>query len=300
VDQGENGEMLRAVVRAVRPSQWVKNLIIAAPLVFSLNIFHWPMVRWVLLAFGIFSAGASAVYLLNDIVDLKRDRAHPLKCHRPIASGALPVSIAAVMALVLGIGSVALAFVIQRWFGLVLLVYVLTNLAYSFYLKRVVIIDVMILASGFVFRVLSGALVIGVPASEWLIMCTMLLALFLGFAKRRHEIELLAGAAEAHRQVLHHYSSYLLDQMIMVVGAATVLSYALYTVAPSTIEHFGTRNLIYSVPFVIYGLFRYLYLVHRQAKGGDPTRVFLTDAPILANTCLWLLTCGLLIYGGRP
>lgn len=290
--------MLTAAIKAMRPRHWIKNLIITAPLVFSMNVFNLIKVQWILAALALFSAGASAVYLLNDIVDLERDRAHPVKRTRPIASGALPVSVAALLALVLGVGAIALALVIDRGFGLVLVAYLVTNLAYSFYLKQIVILDVMVLASGFVFRVLAGALVIDVPASEWLIMCTMLLALFLGFAKRRHELVLLAGDAKEHRQVLHHYSSYFLDQMIMIVGAATVLCYALYTMAPHTVQQFGTTRLIYTVPFVMYGLFRYLYLVHLKAKGGDPTKVFLTDVPILANTGLWLLTCALMIYSG--
>ena len=288
-----------ALIRAIRPKQWIKNLIIAGPVIFSLNLFDVSKLLWVGIAIALFSAAASSVYLINDIADIEKDRLHPTKKNRPLASGALKVPVAIVAAVVLSLGSIGISFTINTPFAVVLTLYLVSNLAYSFVLKHVVILDAMFLALGFVFRVLAGAYIIAVPASEWIIMCTFLLALFLGFAKRRHELVLLSGSAETHRRVLEHYSPYFLDQMIMIVTAATVMSYALYTVNPHTVEQFGTSRLIYTIPFVLYGIFRYLYLVHQKESGGNPTKVFLTDKPLLINVVLWMAVCVLMIYSNR-
>lgn len=291
--------MLSAFIQEIRPKQWIKNLIIAGPLFFSLNVFDTTKLGLTLATIALFCAVASAVYLINDLADIERDRLHPVKRHRPLASGALPPRVGVAAAILLGAGAPAAAFVINWRVSAVLAAYLVINVAYSLRLKHFVILDVMTLASGFVLRVLAGGLAIGVPVSEWLFMCTLLLSLFLGFAKRRHEITLLSDGAQTHRAVLVHYSPYLLDQLIMIVTASTVVSYALYTVSPHTVAFFGTSDLIYTVPFVMYGIFRYLYLVHKKEGGGNPSRVFLTDAPILVAVVLWLATCGLIIYRDR-
>ncbi|MEK6569991.1 MAG: decaprenyl-phosphate phosphoribosyltransferase, partial [Bacteroidota bacterium] len=177
------------------------------------------------------------------------------------------------------------------------LVYVLINLTYSFHLKKIVILDVMSIAACFVLRVVAGAVIIGVPSSEWLILCTLLLSLFLGFSKRRHELLILEKNAVGHRAVLEHYSPHFLDQMTAIVTASTVMSYALYTISEETVKKFGTNHLIYTVPFVLYGIFRYLYLVHKREEGGNPTKILLTDIPLILNVVAWVLVCAYIIYG---
>jgi 4-hydroxybenzoate polyprenyltransferase len=182
------------------------------------------------------------------------------------------------------------------FFGIIVLAYFLLNIGYSLYLKSIVIIDVVTIAAGFVLRVLGGAVIISVTASQWLILCTILLALFIGFSKRRHELVLLKDAATNHRNVLKHYSPYFLDQMIAVVTASTVICYALYTMSKDTIEKIGTSKLIYTIPFVLYGIFRYLYLVHQKEEGGSPTEIMFTDKPMLINVSLWVVTSIVFIY----
>lgn len=190
------------------------------------------------------------------------------------------------------------AFFINSRFGIVAAAYVLVNIVYSFYLKNIVILDVMSIAISFVLRVVAGAVIIGVPSSEWLILCTLLLSLFLGFAKRRHELLILENKAADHRAVLEHYSPYFLDQMTAIVTASTVMSYALYTISDETVKKFNTKSLIYTVPFVLYGIFRYLYLVHKREEGGNPTKILLTDVPLILNVLAWVLVCAYIIYRG--
>jgi len=240
---------------------------------------------------------SGSVYLLNDLMDIEKDREHPVKCKRPLPAGDLKPDFAIVSLIVLAGGSLGISFWLNPSFGAVAAIYFATNLLYSTLLKHVVIVDVMLISFGFVLRVLAGAAIISVPATPWLLMCTVLLALFLAFSKRRHEIVLLNDNAGNHRKVLSHYSAYFLDQMITIVSAATVMSYALYTIWPDTVAHFGTKNLIYTVPFVLFGLFRYLYIVHMKEEGGSPTKVLLTDKPLLGSVLLWLVTCILIIEG---
>ena len=194
------------------------------------------------------------------------------------------------------------AYLLGNWrapFGIALALYAFLNILYSLKLKDVVILDVMTISAGFVLRVVSGALLIQVGASEWLIICTVLLSLFLGFSKRRHEITVLESHANDHREVLQHYSPYFLDQMIGIVTASTVMSYALYTISEETVKKFGTNHLIYTVPFVLYGIFRYLYLVHKKVEGGNPTKIALTDRPLLVNILLWIVAVSFIIYKGQ-
>jgi len=281
----------------MRPQQWIKNLFLCAALVFSGNLFHPDALLSVAFGFVIFSAGASGIYILNDITDLEKDKMHPEKSRRPLPSGALSVSSAAISALLLMAASIGCSFLLGTGFGYVMTGYIGINILYSFYLKHVVILDVMTISAGFVLRVLGGAVIIGVPTSEWLIICTILLSLFLGFSKRRHELTVLEAQATNHRSVLEQYTPYFLDQMIGIVTASTVMSYALYTISEETVRKFGTNKLIYTVPFVLYGIFRYLYLVHRKVEGGNPTKIAVTDLPLLVNMVLWILTATVIIYG---
>lgn len=291
----------RALVETMRPKQWIKNLIVFGPLIFSRHLFEAPKILEAAAAFALFSLSASVVYLVNDLADIERDRAHPKKKHRPLPSGRLQPWQALAAALLLGPGGLIAAAAVSPALALVLFVYVAMNLGYSLGLKNVVLIDVMFLASGFVLRVLGGAFAINVPPSEWLVMCTMLLASFLGFAKRRHELVLMENDAASHRKVLSHYSPELLDQLILISTACTLMSYALYTVSPATTARVGSSALMYTVPFVMYGVFRYLYLVHKHDEGGDPTRVFFTDRPLIVDILLWVVASTTILYaGGAP
>lgn len=280
----------------MRPQQWIKNLFIFAALVFSGHLYSSADFTRTIAGFALFSIAASGIYLFNDITDLGRDRLHPVKSRRPLPSGRLRVPTAWTASGVLAAGSLAGAWLLEPAFAGILLTYVALNVLYSLVLKNVVILDVMTIAAGFVLRVLAGAAIISVPTSEWLIICTVLLSLFLGFSKRRHELTMLDASADNHREVLQHYSPYFLDQMIGIVTASTVMSYILYTISEDTIAKFGTKNLIYTVPFVLYGIFRYLYLVHKRDEGGDPTRLALTDRPLLLNTILWICLASAVIY----
>jgi 4-hydroxybenzoate polyprenyltransferase len=290
---------VRAILVSLRPRQWVKNVFVFAGLVFGQQLF--TDAAWVAVgAFLIFCALAGAIYLLNDVADRERDRLHPSKCARPIAAGRLRVGTAVVVAvglIVLGLGAAVL---LSRPFALVALVYTALLGAYSAWLKHLVIVDVLVVASGFVLRAVAGALAVGVAISGWLIICTMLIALFLALGKRRHEYLTLDEAAARHRPILAQYSAGLLDQMIGVVTASTVTAYALYTMSPETVAKFHTQLLPATLPFVLYGIFRYLYLLYRRQLGGNPSDLFLHDRALLVNTLAWMLAVLAIIYGTRP
>jgi len=284
------------------PHQWTKNLVIFAALALSKHLFEPEAVARATLAFVVFCALSGAVYLVNDLSDLERDRLHPQKRERPIASGALSVPVARAVALAMGLASLGFSLLLGRGFALVVVGFLGLNLAYSFVLKNVVILDVIAIAIGFVLRAAAGAIAIGVRISDWLLVCTILLALFLALAKRRHELVSLNDTAAFHRAILAEYSPYLLDQMIAVVTASCVTAYAFYTLAPETIEKYRTDRLALTIPFVLYGIFRYLYLVHRREQGGSPTDVLLTDRPLLVAVALWAATIVAIVYaaGGAP
>ena len=281
----------------MRPQQWIKNFFLYAALVFSGNLFHPDLVYHVTEGFILFSFVASGIYILNDLTDLQKDKLHPEKSKRPLPSGKVSAGTAIVACIVLLLFGIAGAYFINPSFSVIVLVYVVINVLYSFVLKNLVILDVMTISAGFVLRVIAGAVLINVPTSEWLLICTVLLSLFLGFSKRRHELSILERDANSHRSVLEQYTPYFLDQMIGIVTASTVMSYALYCISDETVKKFGTNKLIYTVPFVLYGIFRYLYLVHRRVEGGNPTRVALTDAPLLVNLFLWIICASIIIYG---
>lgn len=289
--------LAQSLVLSLRPSQWTKNLIIFAGLIFGQRLLDPGAVLYAIAAFVVFCALSGVVYLINDIADRDADRQHPLKQFRPIASGAVPVSTAAVLALVLGIAALAAAFSLRLEFGLVALTYVGLLALYSGPLKHVVIIDVLTIAVGFVLRAAAGALVIGVEIGHWLLIVTLLLALFLALSKRRHELVLLAEGATSHRRILQEYSPYLLDQMIAVVTASTLVAYAFSTVSPEVIQKFGTDKLGLTFPFPLYGIFRYLYLVHQKEGGGNPSDMLLNDRPLLLCVALWAAALVLIIYG---
>ena len=289
--------MLKHLIIAMRPKQMVKNGIIFGPLVFSNNLRVLNSFLYAATALACFCLLSGAVYLINDIADLEKDRNHPLKRLRPLPAGLISKTtavVAAALCIPLALGG---AFYLGVWVGVFASLYLAVNLGYSFYLKRIVLIDVGCIAFGFVLRVLAGAAVIGVTASPWMVMCTILLALFLGFAKRRNELVLLGEDKASHRKVLEQYTPELLDQMLIISAAAAIMSYALYTIAPATTAHFGTENLIYTVPFVIYGIFRYLYIIHVMGEGGDPSKVLVGDHPLQACIVLWLTVCVLIVEG---
>ena len=287
--------LARALVVSLRPYQWIKNLVVLAALAFSKHLFDTDAAARAALAFLVFCALASAVYLVNDILDLERDRLHPAKRTRPIASGQLPVGVARIAAAVLLVVALAGSLALGPGFRICAGSYAVLGIVYSLFLKHAVILDVLTVALGFVLRAVAGAVAIGVHFSPWLVVCTLLLALFLALAKRRHELVSLDDAA-AHRSSLAEYSPYLLDQMIAVVTASCLTAYAFYTLAPETVEKYKTERLALTIPFVIYGIFRYLYLVHRHEQGGSPGDVLLTDRPLLATVALWAVAMVLIVY----
>jgi len=283
---------------ALRPAQWIKNLVIFAGVLFGKRLLDGTAVVNAVSAFAIFCGLSGAVYLVNDIADRESDRRHPLKARRSIASGALPVPVAAGAAAAIAAGGLVAAYFIGQGFAAVAAAYLLLQLLYSGFLKHIVIIDVLTIAIGFVLRAAAGAVAVHVEISHWLLVCTILLALFIGLAKRRHEIVLLAGTAMSHRPILGEYSAYLLDQMIGVVTASTLIAYVFYTISPETEAKFGTPWLGLTIPFPLYGIFRYLYLVHQREGGGSPADLLLTDRPLLTCVALWALAVALIIY--RP
>ena len=286
----------RALFVSLRPHQWTKNLVVLAALAFSKHLFEADAALRAGLAFLVFCGLSGAAYLVNDLRDLEADRLHPVKRARPLASGALPVPLARFAAALLVAVALAGAAALGRDFAITALAYLGLNLVYSFGLKHVVIIDVLAISVGFVLRAVAGALVIQVIFSNWLLVCTILLALFLTLAKRRHELVSLDAAAAGHRRILAEYSPYLLDQMIAVVTASCLTAYAFYTLAPETVEKYRTERLALTIPFVIYGIFRYLYLVHRREQGGSPSEVLLTDRPLLVAVALWAAAVVAIVY----
>jgi 4-hydroxybenzoate polyprenyltransferase len=292
----------RALFVSLRPHQWTKNLVVLAALAFSKHLFESDAILRAGIAFVVFCALSGAVYLINDLSDLERDRLHPRKRLRPLASGALPVAAARLASALLLLGGLGTAMTLGPSFAACSLAYVVLNFAYSYGLKNVVILDVLAISLGFVLRAVAGALAIGVHISSWLLVCTILLALFLSLAKRRHELVSLDTAAGEHRRILSEYTPYLLDQMIAVVTASCLTAYAFYTMAPETLEKYQTERLALTIPFVLYGILRYLYLVHRHEGGGSPTDVLLTDRPLLVAVALWAVAVVIIIYGapGAP
>lgn len=288
--------MIKDIFISLRPRQWVKNIVLFAGLIFSQNVFNPAGISIVFAAVLIFCLASSGIYLINDIFDASHDQKHPQKKHRPIASGRLDKGLALALALMLLFWALLAGLILNRNFFLVLGVYVAVEILYSVLFKNIVILDVFCIASGFLLRVISGAVVIDVPISNWLLICTIFLSLFLALAKRRSELVLLEDDAREHRRVLREYSLSFLDQMITIVTASTVLSYVLYALSPETVSKFHTRNLEYSIVFVVYGIFRYLYLVYQKKEGGSPERLLFTDKPLLINLILYAFAVVIIIY----
>jgi len=282
--------------KALRVKQWLKNGVLFAPLLFAKGMVRDGLPLKTAIAIAAFSLLASGVYLFNDWVDKDKDRHHPEKRHRPIAAGLLSLPMVVVLVAICWGGAGAMG----AWLGVPFLqvcgAYLVLQVLYTFILKKAVILDVMGIALGFILRVVAGAVAINVEVSNWLFLCTLLGAIFLGFAKRRHELSSLEGAAGAHRPNLEDYSLPMLDQMMSISAASTILAYGLYTVSAETVEHVGTDKLKFTVPLVIYGVFRYLYLVHKRGAGGSPEKVLLSDAPLIADLGLFVAIAAWALY----
>lgn len=298
--------MLLALLRTMRPKEWLKNVLLFTAIVFSRErLWQQPdKLQIVIAAFVLFSMVASAIYLINDLVDIEKDRAHPKKRHRPLASGRLSPTIAWFAAAALLLAALPLGFLLDYYnsasdaplfgrfdFGFALAAYLLIQgVAYSIYLKHVVIIDIFTIAAGFVLRPVAGAMVLDIDITPWLLICMGLLALFLGLAKRRAELVLLENGAADHRRILDEYSLPLLDEMMSIVTAATIIAYTLFTATAETLPLKPFPIMMITVPFVIYGIFRYLYLIHKHGGGGSPAELMIKDVPFAVNALLWGLT----------
>ena len=286
-----------AAIKLIRPKQWIKNGFVFAPLVFAKELFQPEPLLLTVRTFATFCLTASMVYIINDMIDVEADRAHPKKKLRPLAARTISVPAAFGILALLLVVDIILAAGMPEKFLLLLGAYFLMNLAYTFKLKEIFLLDVFIIAAGFMLRVLGGAYAISVYVSSWLILCTLFISLFLGFAKRRGEIVAMqAAGAMPERKVLQHYRLGVLDQMLTITAAGTVIAYALYTVAPRTVTVFGTDKLIYTTVFVMYGVFRYMHLIHTTEAVENPAAVVSSDFPIIANVLLWIASCVVLIY----
>lgn len=282
---------------SLRPEQWTKNTFVFAGLLFGGRLTEGPQyVGAAVATFAIFCGLSGAVYLLNDVADRAADAGHPLKRRRPIAAGQLAASTAVGGAVLLAVGCLLGAFLLSPRLALVGGAYFALLTSYSFWLKHVVIIDVLAIAGGFVLRAVAGAVAVSVSISPWLFICVTLLALFLGLSKRRHELTLLGGGASGHRPILEAYSPYLLDQMISVVTSSTVIAYTVYTTSSDTAARVGSSHLMLTIPFVLYGVFRYLYLVHKKDGGGSPAAMLVNDVPLLTCVGLWAVAVGIILY----
>lgn len=297
-------QILSGLVQTMRPRQWSKNIVVFVPFVFTLNQAWqpfspemWRLLGLSLLAFVIFCVLSGTVYLINDVADIERDRLHPTKRNRPLPSGQLPRSVAVIAAGVLLIVSLGAAFWLRPMFALIGLTYAAINISYSLALKNWVIVDVFAVSSGFVLRAIAGAVVMGVPISPWLYVVAILLSLFIGINKRRNELVLLEGEAASHRPTLGDYTLALLDEMTAVVTSTTVMAYSLYTFSAETLPK--DHSMMLTIPFVIYGIFRYLYLIHVKNEGGDPSELVIKDRPLLISIGLWGLTVLVILYVSR-
>jgi 4-hydroxybenzoate polyprenyltransferase len=295
IDQGSRPLFL-SLFLSLRPGQWTKNLFVFAAVVFAERLTDANAVARAMAAFLIFCALSGTIYLVNDVFDREQDQRHPLKAKRPIASGDLSPNIALIAAMILGSAALIAALALGLPFFAAATTYLVLLSSYSAFLKNIVILDVLTVAAGFTLRAAAGGAAIFVPISHWLLVCTTLLALFIALSKRRHELTLLTESATDHRPILGDYTPYLLDQMISVVTASTVIAYAFYTISPETTEKFGTDLLTLTIPFPLYGIFRYLYLVHRRELGGSPAELLMNDRPLLSCVALWALSVILIIY----
>lgn len=292
---GDARQTAISLLVALRPKQWTKNGIVFAALVFDHRLFEFSPVVTVIGAFVCFCFASSVVYLVNDLVDRESDRLHPAKRHRPIASGRISERLAVgAAAVLLGVSTIG-AFLLRPEFAAIIVLYLALMFAYSAMLKHMVILDVFAIAGGFILRAAGGAVALDVPISPWLYVCTVLLALFLGFGKRKSELQVLEHVAGSHRKNLNEYTVQLLDQLILITSSAAVMAYSLYTFTASNLE--GSRAMMLTIPFVLYGIFRYLYLIYRsEEEGGAPEQLLLSDVPLLATVALWGLASIFILY----
>lgn len=288
--------LIKSVFLSLRPQQWIKNIVVFAGLIFSQNFLNIEKVGIVSTAVIIFCLASSSIYLINDSLDAEHDRAHPHKRHRPIASGEVKVWLALAMATILMAFSAMAGFLLNISFFFLLSLYLIIETLYSLYWKKVVIIDLFCIACGFMLRVLAGAAVIDVPISNWFLICTIFLSLFLALGKRRSELVLLDTEAKEHRQVLAKYGLIFVDQMVAIVSASTIFSYVLYTFSSETILKFRTRNLGITIVFVVYGVFRYLYLIYQKKLGGAPEKLLFSDKPLFINLVFYLAAVIVVLY----
>jgi len=293
--------LFKELLISMRPKQWTKNGLVFIALVFTLNQYWTPfsttMYQWlarVSLAFCLFCAVSSAVYLLNDLLDLEKDRQHPVKRNRPLPAGRLRPFQAIVAMLALLSVALPLSFWLAPLFGGIVLGYFFMMVAYSLWLKNVLLLDIFIIAFGFVLRAVAGAVVIDVPISPWLYVCTLLAALFIGFGKRRHELILLNDDAGSHRQILKEYTPEFLEQAMNILMSATVMAYSLYTFSAETLPK--NHAMMLTIPFALFGVFRYLYLIHLRNEGGSPEEMLLKDWPILIVSFLWVISAMAILY----
>ena len=277
------------LIRLLRPHQWVKNIFVFIGLLFGHAWHDLSLVSSVVAAFIAFSCVASFIYVINDIADRETDRQHPKNRLRPLAAGTVSMGAAITLAAILLVFGLSLGILSSYWVLIFLLIYIVINLLYSFRLKQIVIMDVFIIASGFMLRIFAGTLGIGIPPSKWLLLCGFMITLFLGLTKRRAEMMSLADNKTAQRKVLAHYTPVLLDKMISITAASVIISYSLYTMSPDTIRIHQTESLIYTVPFVTYGIFRYIFLLHYQQWGNEPSRDLARDPHILGAVAAWFL-----------
>lgn len=287
--------MLVGLLKTMRPKQWTKNIFFFAALVFDAKLFDPAYTLPSIAGFVLLCLTSGTVYLLNDLLDLEKDKLHPVKRNRPLPSGRLSrpaATTALVLFIILG---QPLGYLLNPSFGFVLSSYLVLQIFYSFLLKNIVLIDVLTIATGFVLRVGAGVALVDVKRfSPWLYVCMTLLALFLGFGKRRHELQLLKEKADSHRAILNEYSLPLLDQIITVLVAGTIIAYALYTFSAQGLP--ANHLMMLTIPFVLYGLFRYLYLIHVKGQGGAPEDILLGDTPFLINGCLWVVSILVIFY----
>jgi 4-hydroxybenzoate polyprenyltransferase len=288
-------------VKSLRVRQWVKNVFIFAPMIFSMNFRQLEYVKNSTIAFILFSLITGTIYIFNDCIDRKYDRFHPKKKHRPIASGRLKVGHALIGALGVMAAALFLIFRLNRTFFLIAVIYIVLNILYSFYLKKIVILDVMIIAIGFVMRILIGGVINNIELSTWILIVTFLLSIFLGLIKRRQELVKLNAADQPAetgqtRMTLKKYNLSLLDQLISITTATTLISYIMYVVNPDIQSKFHTRNLFLTIPFVVFGVFRYLYLTYSKDKGESPEEIIFSDLPFSLNIVLWVIVFVFLIY----
>lgn len=287
---------MKKYFQLIRAKQWIKNLFIFAPLIFSRHLSDASYLYTVFLAFMVFSLSSSAVYIFNDINDAESDRLHPIKKNRPIAAGSISIKTAIIVMTVIGMLVVASAFLFNYSFIAVLIAYILLNVFYTIKLKNVVIIDLMTIAAGFMLRVIGGAFVIEVYISSWLILATLFISLFLAVMKRRSELDVTQTDSPGTRKVLAEYSSNFIEQIVSVSAAGVIICYALYTVSERTIREFNTEAMIYTTVFVVFGIFRFMYLVYKKSKGENATEIMLTDAPMIINILLYIITIIIIVY----